>query len=107
MKLRALLFATSAALLAGCSVGPDYHQPAPVPLPMDWHWKKAEPKDDVAKGPWWELFHDSELNRLVEREPVLITQNGEPQFVAQSLDAFEDAADEQLMAGDRETSQTG
>jgi len=38
-----------------------------------------------------ELFAlpDSELSRLVEREPVLITQNGEPQFVAQSLDAFE------------------
>jgi len=32
---------------------------------------------------------DAELNRLVEREPVLITQNGDPQFVAQSLDAFE------------------
>lgn len=32
---------------------------------------------------------DAELNRLVEREPLLVTKNGEPQFVAQSLDAFE------------------
>jgi prevent-host-death family protein len=32
---------------------------------------------------------EAELNRLVEREPVLVTQNGEPQFVAQSLHAFE------------------
>ena len=31
----------------------------------------------------------AELNRLFEREPLLITHNGEPQFVAQSLDAFE------------------
>jgi outer membrane protein, multidrug efflux system len=54
------------ALLTGCTVGPDYHQPAPVALPMDWHWKKAEPQDAVAKGAWWKLFHDSELNRLEE-----------------------------------------
>lgn len=67
MKLRYPLSALAAALLAGCSVGPNYHQPAPaVPLPMDWHWKKAEPKDDIAKGPWWELFHDPQLNRLEE-----------------------------------------
>lgn len=32
---------------------------------------------------------ESELVQLFEREPVLVTQNGEPQFVAQSLDAFE------------------
>lgn len=31
----------------------------------------------------------SELIRLFEREPLLVTQNGEPQFVAQSLDAFD------------------
>jgi prevent-host-death family protein len=33
---------------------------------------------------------ESELCRLVEREPVLITANGEPTFVAQSLDSFEE-----------------
>ena len=32
---------------------------------------------------------EAELVRLFEREPLLITQNGEPQFVAQSLDSFE------------------
>lgn len=32
---------------------------------------------------------EAELNRLVEREPLLVTSNGEPKFVAQSLDAFE------------------
>jgi multidrug efflux system outer membrane protein len=61
-----------AALLAGCTVGPDYQRPAPVALPMDWHWKKAEPRDDLAKGPWWELFHDPELNRL---EDMAVAQN--------------------------------
>ena len=57
----------SLGLMTGCSVGPDYHQPAPVALPMDWHWKKAEPQDELAKGPWWEIFHDSELNQLEEQ----------------------------------------
>ena len=57
----------SAVLLTGCSVGPDYKQPEPVALPMDWHWKKAEPRDELAKGPWWELFRDPELNRLEEQ----------------------------------------
>lgn len=32
---------------------------------------------------------EAELNQIFEREPLLITQNGEPHFVAQSLDAFE------------------
>ena len=32
---------------------------------------------------------EAELNRLFEGEPLLVTQNGEPHFVAQSLEAFE------------------
>jgi PHD/YefM family antitoxin component YafN of YafNO toxin-antitoxin module len=38
-----------------------------------------------------ELFSlpETEVLRLVEREPLLITQGGEPRFVAQSLTAFE------------------
>jgi multidrug efflux system outer membrane protein len=59
-------------LLTGCSVGPDYHRPAPVALPMDWHWKQAQPRDDLAKGPWWEVFGDPELDRL---ETLAVAQN--------------------------------
>jgi multidrug efflux system outer membrane protein len=66
------MFLIAGAALTGCSVGPNYHQPAPVALPMDWHWKKAEPRDDLAKGLWWELFHDPELNQLEEQA---ISQN--------------------------------
>jgi hypothetical protein len=32
---------------------------------------------------------ESDLIRLIEREPMLITSNGDPQFVAQSLDSFD------------------
>jgi multidrug efflux system outer membrane protein len=61
-------------LLAGCSVGPNYHQPAPVALPSDWRWKLAEPRDDLPKGAWWELFGDPELNRL-EQEAAAQNQD--------------------------------
>jgi hypothetical protein len=32
---------------------------------------------------------ETELSQLFERAPLLVTKNGEPQFVAQSLDGFE------------------
>jgi multidrug efflux system outer membrane protein len=55
----------AAALLAGCTVGPDYQRPAPAaPLPPDWHWQAAQPSDELSKGPWWHLFRDDQLNRL-------------------------------------------
>ena len=64
----------SVLALTACTVGPDYHSPSPVALPMDWRWKKAEPQDDLAKGNWWELFHDPDLNRL-EEQAVAQNQN--------------------------------
>ena len=54
--------------VAGCAVGPNYQKPAvAAPLPPDWHWKNAEPQDASIKGPWWQLFHDGELNGLEEK----------------------------------------
>jgi len=59
--------AAAAALLAGCSVGPDYERPAPE-APPAWKeagpWKAAAPRDGIAKGAWWELFGDPLLNDL-------------------------------------------
>ena len=63
-------------VLAGCkAVGPDYHgPPAPeAPNPARFknaaadqarQWKIAEPKDMDARGDWWEIFGDPDLNRL-------------------------------------------
>src|SRR5471032_1031864 len=55
------------ALLTGCSVGPDYVQPS-VPQAAAYKesgpWKKAEPRDDISKGNWYAVFHDSKLNEL-------------------------------------------
>lgn len=65
-----------AALLAGCSVGPDYHGPpaaekaAPAKFKnasADGRWKAAEPNDDKAGGTWWTVFHDGTLDGLIQQ----------------------------------------
>jgi multidrug efflux system outer membrane protein len=82
-KLAPLL--TVAALLAGCTVGPNYKRPAPAAaLPPDWHWQTAEPRDDLPKGPWWHLFRDDELNRL---EDAATSQNQDMKAALARVDA--------------------
>jgi NodT family efflux transporter outer membrane factor (OMF) lipoprotein len=54
--------------LIGCAaVGPDYQRPAAI-VPAQYKemkgWKPATPRDDFAKGEWWRLFRDPELNTL-------------------------------------------
>ncbi|MGA8530025.1 MAG: efflux transporter outer membrane subunit [Acidobacteriaceae bacterium] len=70
--------AASAVLLlvAGCTVGPNYHRPnapnapewkenaVPPPNPPNGSWKQTEPSDSVLRGPWWETYGDPELNEL-------------------------------------------
>ena len=52
-------------LLAGCTVGPNYHRP-PMPAPPAYKtegpWRVAAPKDSIPKGAWWEIYNDAELN---------------------------------------------
>lgn len=61
---------------SGCAmVGPDYQKPAAI-VPAQYKeikgWKAATPRDDFAKGEWWRLFHDRELDRL---EPQVAVSN--------------------------------
>ncbi len=55
------------ALIGGCTVGPKY-QRAAAPVPTKWDvaepWRESTPKDGVAKGEWWGVFGDAELNAL-------------------------------------------
>jgi multidrug efflux system outer membrane protein len=71
-----VLGAGTLALMTGCSVGPDYVQPA-TPQPASYSesgpWKKADPKDDISKGDWYRVFHDSKLNEL-EAEATTTSQ---------------------------------
>jgi outer membrane protein, multidrug efflux system len=63
----ALFAMTGFALAAGCTVGPNYHR-ATAPVPAKWDvaepWRESTPKDAMAKGEWWSVFHDDELSAL-------------------------------------------
>ena len=61
-------------LLAGCTVGPKYVRPT-TDVPSDYkeagsEFKQAEPRDQIAKGKWWEIYDDPRLNSLEERISV-------------------------------------
>lgn len=49
----------------GCTVGPKYQRVA-APVPAKWDvtepWREGVPKDGVAKGQWWNVFHDDDLS---------------------------------------------
>jgi NodT family efflux transporter outer membrane factor (OMF) lipoprotein len=69
------LSATSVALLAACSVGPDYHRPdTPVPAAYKEGWKAGEPQDAIDRGAWWSIYHDPVLDQL-ERQIDISNQN--------------------------------
>jgi NodT family efflux transporter outer membrane factor (OMF) lipoprotein len=61
----------SLLLFSGCTVGPRYAKPTtPAPpaykeVPPD--WKTAQPSDQIAKGKWWEIYQDPQLNALEEQ----------------------------------------
>src|ERR1700689_1063247 len=59
---------TFLGLLGGCSLAPTYTTPSSQP-PADAYaeagdWRQAEPVEDRARGAWWTLFQDPELDAL-------------------------------------------
>jgi NodT family efflux transporter outer membrane factor (OMF) lipoprotein len=69
-------------LLAGCTVGPNYHRPdaatapawkenaVPPPNPPNGTWKQAEPSDGTLRGQWWDLYGDPQLSALEAKVAV-------------------------------------
>jgi len=65
-------------LFKGCDKAPKYAKPS-VSTPPSYkeitpenfketdNWKFAQPKDDIIRGKWWEMFNDSRLNALEEQ----------------------------------------
>ncbi|NVB80544.1 MAG: efflux transporter outer membrane subunit [Kofleriaceae bacterium] len=79
-RLRVLL------VLAGCTVGPEYHRP-PAPVPSAYKdWKVATPADAIPRGRWWTMFRDPELDGLVVR------LNVNNQTIAQAVEDYVAAA---------------
>jgi NodT family efflux transporter outer membrane factor (OMF) lipoprotein len=65
----AMLMLSSACTL----VGPDYVQPTvitPEAYKENEGWKVAQPKDDLIRGAWWEIFGDPQLNALAAQVSV-------------------------------------
>lgn len=64
------LLLISAALVPGCSVGPNYKRPT-APVTAKWDvaepWRESAPKDAIPKGAWWTVFHDDDLNSLEQQ----------------------------------------
>ena len=79
-----LLSAFCLLLSTACHVGPDYKRPpAPAPPafkeapPPSWKeggWQPSQPQDQTAKGKWWEIYNDPELNAL-EAQVAITNQN--------------------------------
>jgi NodT family efflux transporter outer membrane factor (OMF) lipoprotein len=67
--------ASAVLALSGCTVGPNYHRPTSAPPTLTYRelppppgtWQPAVPSDAMAKGEWWLLFGDPELNALEGR----------------------------------------
>jgi NodT family efflux transporter outer membrane factor (OMF) lipoprotein len=61
------------ALLAGCTVGPNFFRPK-APVPAEYKemqgWKQAQPRDGEWKGDWWTVYEDAVLSGLVAEVSV-------------------------------------
>ena len=65
-----LVVALAVAALAGCAIGPNYTRPT-VDVGAVYKeladWKPAEPKDELIRGKWWQVFADADLNELASQ----------------------------------------
>ncbi len=71
--IHSTLLIVAAGLLAGCTVGPNYHKPT-VPVPTAYHGPNDNPQDQTqaqaasfADLPWWQIFQDPVLQDLIRR----------------------------------------
>jgi outer membrane protein TolC len=69
MKPQLFLFARAVvATVSACSLAPTYRTPVTAPPAASYKeagdWKPAHPADVQPPGPWWSVFHDSQLDAL-------------------------------------------
>jgi len=76
-----LLLTAFCLLLPSCRVGPEYKRPPaaappaykelpPAGSPQAAEWAPAQPSDALARGKWWEIYDDPELNALEEQVSI-------------------------------------
>ncbi len=57
-------------LLSGCIVGPNYVRPSaevPTSYKEAENWAPAQPSDAIARGKWWGVYNDTQLNNLEDQ----------------------------------------
>lgn len=72
-KVVAAMIAGAAAVLAGCTLGPNYARPGtetPAAYKEAQGWKAAEPRDNEPRGNWWTVFNDVQLDALLGQVEV-------------------------------------
>jgi len=88
-KLSRFFAATMAStLVAGCSVGPNYHRPV-VPSPTAYRDLSENPQVQAqaasyADLPWWQVFQDPQLQELIR---TALKQNYDLQLAAERINA--------------------
>ena len=84
--MRSLVLAVFSLLLFACAMGPDYSRPD---IPTSESFRMAEePKDlpSLANMPWWELYRDEELQRLIR---IALEENKDLKQTIASIEEFQ------------------
>src|SRR5580700_1207205 len=78
----------SASILSGCTVGPNYHRPAVQTPPAFRGPDEAQQKEpqtaSFADLPWWQVFHDTQLQDLIR---TALKQNYDLQLAVERVNA--------------------
>src|SRR5579863_3426781 len=74
MYRRTITFGLCALFVSGCTVGPNYVRPS-AEAPAAYketpqNFKEAQPSDQIAKGQWWQVYNDPQLNDLENQVAV-------------------------------------
>jgi outer membrane protein, multidrug efflux system len=86
-KISWAAFAVTALMLSACTVGPNYHRPV-VQTPTSFHGadesQQAAQTESFADLPWWQVFHDSQLQELIR---TALKQNYDLQLAVERVNA--------------------
>ena len=84
--MRSLILAVFSMLLVSCAMGPNYSRPD---IPTSDSFRMAEDSKDLpslANMPWWELYRDEELQRLIR---IALEENKDLKRAVASIDEFQ------------------
>lgn len=70
-----------AVLFPACMLGPDFERPA-VDVPEGWRDLPAAEAASIANTPWWEMFGDPELTRLIK---IALEENQDLKIAAERI----------------------